>query len=198
MQSFSFRGGRPVDLTSLQIEGERLILKSIDAGYSAEIFREFSPEITRYMLPKPADTIDETLAFISESLDRMRKGCDLVLAITLKENGDFLGCCGFHGIADVRIPVLGIWIKKAAHGNKYGREAIRILTAWAAETIDFDYVRYPVDKDNIASRKIPEELGAAICEEQKVRTMRGTYLNEVVYRISYEALKQFHGGLATD
>ena len=183
MQTFNFKGQSPVDLTSLRIEGERIILLSITESCSPEIFKEFTPEITRYMFPRPAEKIEETLSFISGSLEGMLSGRDLVLVIKKKESGEFLGCCGLHGKGNPRTPELGIWLKKDAHGKKYGREAIRILTLWAVENIDFDYIMYPVDKANIASRKIPESLGGIIFEEKRVRTMSGGFLDEVVYKI---------------
>ena len=191
MQTFSFSGPNPIDLTSLRIEGERIILRSIQESDSAEIFKEFTAEITRYMFPKPPKKIEETLSFISESRKGMRGGWDLVLVITKKEDGEFLGCCGFHGRGKVRTPELGIWLKKAAHGRRYGREAIQTLTAWAVKNIDFDYLIYPVDRANIASRKIPESLGGVIFEEKQVQAMSGHYLDEVVYKITYETLKHY-------
>ena len=51
------------------------------------------------------------------------------------------------------------------------------------ENIDFDYAIYPVDKANIASRKIAESLGGMVIKERRVKTMRGSYLDEVVYKI---------------
>ncbi len=189
MKTFDFKRKSPVDLTSLRIEGDRVTLKSINKNYSSEIFKEFTSEITQYMFPKPAEKIEETLSFISESLDGMRGGWDLVLVITQKENGEFLGCCGFHGKGNPRTPEIGIWIKKEAHGNKYGREAIKTLTSWAVENIDFDYAIYPVDKANVASRKIPEALGGTIFDEKRAKTMSGNYLDEVIYKIPYEILK---------
>jgi len=188
MPTFDFKRHPPPDLTSLQIEGERVILRSIEERYTSEIFIEFTPEITRYMYPKPAEKREETLAFIAKSLQGMRGGREVVLVITKKENGEFLGCCGFHGKDHPRTPELGIWIKKAAHGKKYGREAIKTLTSWAVFHIDFDYAIYPVDKANVACRKIPEALGGTIVTERKVKTMSGSYLDEVVYKIPYEML----------
>ena len=189
METFDFKNQEPIDLRALQIEGSRIILRSLEESYSLEIFKEFTSEIARYMLPKPAKKIEETLAFISESLNGMRGGWDLVLAITKKEMGEFLGCCGFHGKENPRTPKLGIWLKKEAHGEKYGREAIQTLTSWAVKNIDFDYAIYPVDKANIASRKIPEALGGVVFNENKKKTMNGGCLDEVVYKISYEVLK---------
>ncbi len=181
---------------SVRIETDDIVLLSIEESYAREIFQELTPEITRYMSPKPAERIEETLFFIYESRESMRRGRDLILVITKKENGEFLGCCGLQGKRNPRTPELGIWIKKSAHGNKYGRKAIIALAWWAAETIDFDYIIYPVDKANIASRKIAEALGGIIFEEKKARTMSGDYLDEVVFKILYEILK-CSSGMAT-
>ncbi|MFC2084067.1 GNAT family N-acetyltransferase, partial [Bacteroidota bacterium] len=178
--------------TSIYIKGDRITLRAISESYSSEIFKEFTPEITRYMYPRPAKKIEETLTFISESLKWMRSHTDLVMVITKNKNGEFLGCCGLHGKGKLRTPELGIWLKKDAHGKKYGKEAIKILTFWAFEHIDLDYVIYPVDKSNIASRKIPESLGGTIFEEKKTKTMSGGYLDEVVYKISNEVLKNLN------
>ncbi len=81
---------------------------------------------------------------------------------------------------------LGIWLKSGAHGNRYGREAINFLVQWTVENVDFDYLRYPVDRANIPSRKIAESLGGTVYEENRVETMSGGILDEVVYKITKE------------
>jgi len=136
------------------------------------------------MYPKPADKIDETLEFINNSINNMKTNSELILAITKKYNSEFLGCCGLHIKETPDTPELGIWLKKSAHGNKYGQEAIKTLIDWCKENIEFDYLIYPVDKKNIPSRKIPESLGGTIFREEIVKTMNNTYLDEVIYKIS--------------
>ncbi len=192
MHKFEFIS-KSIDLTSVRIEGWRVTLLSIDESFGQSIFQEFTPEITRYMFPKPARRIEETLAFISQSLIGMRAGWNLVLAITKASSGEFLGCCGLHGKDSTRSPELGIWVKKNAHGYLYGREAITNLVKWTAENINFDFLVYPVDKANIPSRKIPESFGGIIYKEKIVKTMSGGILDEVIYTIPAESLrsKQF-------
>jgi RimJ/RimL family protein N-acetyltransferase len=193
MEKFEFRVNKPIDLTSLQIEGERIVLNSIHERYSSEIFKEFSDDVTQYMGPKSAETIEDTIFFINESINGMKAGHDLNLVITKKENGEFLGCCGLHGKGNPRTPELGIWIKKDAHGNKYGQEAIRTLAMWGVLNIDFDFLVYPVDRANLASRKIPESLGGVVFHEQQVSTVRGISLDQVFYKLSPEVLKKYLG-----
>jgi len=186
MIKLNFKEQSSINLTSLQIKGDRILLQSINEKYSFNIFKEFTSEITRFMYPKPNENIDETISFISMSQNGMYESRELILIITALENEEFLGICGLHGRENPKIPELGIWIKKDAHGKKYGREAIITLTSWAFRHINFDYLIYPVDKANIASRKIPEILGGIIFKERKVKTMSGNYLDEVVYKISAE------------
>jgi len=190
MQPFDFINTRPPDLTSLRIESERLVLLSINDNYDSEIFKEFNMDIIQYLLPKPAEVIEETLAFISTSLTGMREGWNLVLAITNRETSEFLGCCGLHGKGRYRTPEVGIWIKKSAHGHKYGREAIKALMSWSVENIDLDFIIYPVDRANIPSRKIPESMGGSVYLEKQVKTARGTVLDELCYKLTLDLLRQ--------
>lgn len=183
MKPFKLITQSPLDFTRLSLESERLRLVSINESYAPVIFKEFNDDIIQYMLPKPADEIEETLNFIDQSMVGMREGWNLVLVITDRSNGDFLGCCGLHGEGRYRTPELGIWIKKSAHGNKYGLEAIQTLANWSFQNIDVDYLIYPVDRANIPSRKIAETLGGVVFREKQVKTDRGGYLDEVQYKI---------------
>jgi ribosomal-protein-alanine N-acetyltransferase len=54
---------------------------------------------------------------------------------------------------------IGLWLKKSAHGNGYGTETVKTLIEFAEAHLDFEYLLYPVDKDNWISKKIPEKLG---------------------------------------
>lgn len=187
---FSFRV--PVVLSNLCINGNRLTLRSIEDAYAAEIFEEFTDEITRYMNPSPPKNIAETQAFISKTAEGMREGEDLVCVILKKHSEEFLGCCGFHGRCAPSAPELGIWLKKRARGNGYGREAIASLVGWAVQHVDFEYLTYPVDRANLPSRKIPESLGGSVFKEEKVRKMNGEFLDEVIYRIPRSVLLKGH------
>jgi len=183
MQPFDLKTSDPIDLTTLEIRSERLLLTTELAGFRADIFTEFNDDIIEYMLPKPAVKIEETQEFINASLIGMRDGWNLALAITLRATGEFLGCCGLHGKGRHRTPELGIWIKKSAHGHKHGQEAIRSLALWTFEHINVDYIIYPVDRANIPSRKIAESLGGQIFAEKHVKTHRGGFLDEVKYKL---------------
>jgi RimJ/RimL family protein N-acetyltransferase len=173
----------------LTIAGNRIQLVTISNQFDQDIFREFTEEVTVYMFPSPAKKIAETRCFITESRQAIQAGYNFQFAI-LSNADEFLGCCGLHGEESVRIPELGIWLKKSAHGRGYGREAIHTLVDWARRTIHIDAFIYPVDHRNIPSRKIPESLNGKIIKDAPKETPTGKFLDLVVYRIEGIPIKK--------
>jgi len=170
------------DLTEIVIETDRLKLVPTSLKYSSEIFKEFTQEITIYMFPKPPKEIKETEDFINSSIQKMANGEELQVVILNKKTGEFLGHGGVTKLK-TDTPELGIWIKQSAHGNKFGWEAVKALKEWAESNLQYKYIIYPVDKRNIASRKIAESLGGIVEDEYQKKNMSGNILDEVEYRI---------------
>ena len=164
------------------IETENLALKGISLEYKEDIFREFTPEVTVYMSPKPADTIEETISFIESSIQSNTERKNLQIVITDKNTGEFLGCGGLHHI-DTPTPELGIWIKMSAHGQGYGMETMKALKEWADQNLDYEYIIYPVVDKNIASRRIPESMGGKIAREYDDVSGLGQPMHLLEYRI---------------
>ena len=159
-------------LLNIQIPTERLTLSPVNLDYLEVIFDEFTPEITRYMYPRSPTRIQETMAFIRDSLQSMEQGTNLQMVILKKETGEFLGCAGIHELNTPR-PELGIWLKQSAHGNGYGLETISALKEWADNNLDYEYIRYPVDEDNLPSRRIPEFLKGEVRNSYNIRSLNG-------------------------
>ncbi|CCH02113.1 hypothetical protein FAES_4113 [Fibrella aestuarina BUZ 2] len=170
------------DLYTLVLDSERLRLCPIGDAYIDLIYREFTPEIATYMYPRPASQRADTEAFVAAAQQENREGSNLNMVITLRETGEFLGCVGLHKLADPR-PEFGIWVKQSAQMHGYGREAIHTLKRWADDHLTYEYLIYPVDSRNIASRKIPESLGAAIISQYDGTGGLGQDLTLIKYRI---------------
>jgi ribosomal-protein-alanine N-acetyltransferase len=183
MSGFITRDGRPAALLDVSISGERVRLVPTTVDHAEAVFSEFTDEITRYMYPRPAARLEETLDFIERSRERTAAGGNLQLTILSRETGEFLGCCGLHGESNPRSPELGIWLKRGAHGRGYGREAIGELVGWASDNLVVDHILYPVDRNNLASRKIPESLGGTIVAEKSDVGHGGNPLDLVIYRL---------------
>ena len=171
-----------MNLLNTSISTNRLLLQATSMKYKEEIFKEFTEEITTYMYPRPPKEVSETETFIKETIERIKDNQDLVVTIVKQESQEFLGCAGIHEI-DKTNPELGIWLKKTAQGNKYGLEAISALKYWADTNLNYEYCSYPVERTNIASRKIPEALGGKVAREFDKVNMSGNILHMLEYRI---------------
>jgi len=171
-----------MDLSKTVILTNRLKLIPTCLDYAPEIFKEFTDNITIYMYPKSARKISETETFINTSIQEMENGETLQVIILDKNTSEFLGHGGAKNLKTVT-PELGIWIKKAAHGNKYGREAVAGLKHWVDENLKYKYIIYPADRRNVASRKIAESLGGILEDEYKKINASGNELDMVEYRI---------------
>ncbi len=171
-----------MNTSNLTIETKNLYLKAITMECKDDAFKEFTPEITKYMYPKSPEKIEETIEFIEGAMKENEAGSNFQIMILNKETGEYLGNGGLHHI-NARTPELGIWIKKSAHGHGYGKEAMIAMKEWCDENLDYDYISYPVDKENFASRRIPEAMGGKVFREFDVVNMSGNTLHEVEYRI---------------
>ncbi len=177
------KSGQVLDLSLVEIESTRLKLVPVSRALAQDIFREFTADITRYMVPKPVDHINEIYAFIDTSIEKMIVRDQLVMAILEIETGQFSGVCAIHGKEPSVTAELGIWLRKGSQGKKLGREAIALLVQWARANLALSYLTYPVDKNNIPSRKIAESLGGVVVAEGQRESLSGTSLNELVYQI---------------
>ncbi len=178
---FKDKSIKPLDII---IYSERLKLVAVNEKYVETMYREFDEEITKYMFPSPNENIASTLAFIDKSRKEMTSGNSLTFNFIDKESGEFLGNGGIHSERELaNTPELGVWIKKSAHGNKYGCEAIHTLYYWACANLDFEYMIYPVARANTSSRKIPEFLGGVIFKEEITKKANGEDMDTVFYKI---------------
>ena len=164
------------------IETDRLILKPISIQDKEDIFENFTEDITKYMYPTAPKEIYEVENFINSSLKGLRENSNLQMVIRKKDTNEFIGNAGLHNTTS-EIPELGIWIKKDAFGKGYGREAITAITEWAKSNLKVKYITYPVDKDNIPSKKIPLSLGGKFIKEYEEETPDGRKLNIEEYYI---------------
>ncbi len=165
----------------LALKSERLQLIPISLKYAEDLCKEFTAEITEHMWPSAPKTQEEINQHISEQQIKMQEGTEIALVILNEENRDFLGYACLHQ-ANTKTPELGIWLKKSAHGFHYGFEAMNLLKTWAETNLAYDYLKYPVVRHNIPSRKLAEKIGGIIQDEYIKTSESGKLLDEVEYR----------------
>ncbi len=166
----------------MMITTKRLILTSLTEDYIIDINKYFTIDVTKYMYPTIAKDIYETTNIVKSMISNIEKKTDLIYVIIKKENSEFIGLAGLHNLKSDK-PEIGIWTKINSHGNGYGREAIGGLIKYAKE-LEYKSLIYPVDKNNIASKKIPLAYNGYLVDiEKEKKTKDGRILNIETYEI---------------
>ncbi|EFK95799.1 acetyltransferase [sediment metagenome] len=171
-----------MDLSSVVIITTRLKISPVTKQYIQNIFDETTPDITKYLTFDNSGNIQDTEKFISESKIKIEAKTDLIVTMVTIITGDFIGCAGIHNI-NTSHPELGIWIKKSAQRKGFGRETIKALIDWMKANLIYEYISYPVSKENIASRKLIESFGGVIKAERLFTSPTGKILDEAEYRL---------------
>lgn len=165
------------------MESERLILDPVSEGDVENIYTYFTRDVTTYMYPNVASNIRETGEVVQGFMEKRRNNTDYVYSIRLKRTGEFIGLVGLHDLHH-DIPELGIWTKMDSHGNHYGREAIGAVIHYARGR-GIKKLYYPVDRRNIASKKIPLFYGGLLVDAVKnITTPDGRTLEIETYEIN--------------
>ena len=156
------------------IKGRRIKLLPISLKYAEIIFKELTEEIVKYLdLDKPPSKIDETRDFIKWAIAHRKTGEDIVLVILLET--EFIGVCGIHDIKTNHAR-MGLWLKKQAHGQGFGKESVELLINWARASLNFDQITYTSHIENKPSIRIIESLGGVFNGDTPDRPNHVDYL----------------------
>ncbi|MCT2407246.1 GNAT family N-acetyltransferase [Chryseobacterium antibioticum] len=167
----------------IRIKTDRLLLRPVEELYVDDINTYFTEEITRYMPFNPEGDRNDILSFVEESKKSLSNNTDLVM-VAIDSKNNFMGCCGIHNITEESVE-LGLWLKKGAQGMGFGTEIIMGLIEFLETNFIFKYILYPVDQENMASRKIPEKLGFIPYKKYQKNKTQSSFLNMVEYRKYY-------------
>ena len=189
---------------AIRLETKNLVLTPIQVSDAEAIFHFFTPKVTTYMYPAPAKTIDDTLQFINHSIKLREEQKEIVWVARLKYDDTFVGCMGLHNM-NTRTPELGLWIQEGLFGKKLGLEGMSEIIAYARKNVPHDYLIYPVDRRNKASRNIPETWGGIFTKAYQKTAQTGNVLQIIEYWIYPELPKNtrqdlvvFQGDSITD
>src|SRR5690349_8532403 len=171
-----------MNLNDVTIASARLVVSAFKPRDAADSLANVTPTLTRYMSFDPSPSLEAFEAIWSTWLADMAAGTDLAAAVRLAATGAFLGMTGLHRISNNEAET-GIWIKEAAHGFGYGREAVAAVIAWATRELGLRAVTYPVVAENRPSRKLAESLGGVIVGAGRLEKSSGIGYETVVYRI---------------
>lgn len=166
--------------SNIVVKTNRLRLKLIHKKYIDEININFTKEVTKYMPFNPSGKRMEIENFVKNSLKCFEEKTDIVFVV-LDTNEIFIGCCGIHHINAESVE-LGLWLKENSQSQGFGTEVISSLINFIEQNFKVNYIIYPVDKENIKSRKIPEKLGFKEFKTYSKQKDDSVNLNIVEYR----------------
>ncbi len=166
----------------MELTTKRLVLSPITEADAQNVFTEFNEAVCKYMYPKPAENISETLDFIKKMKEKFAAGTDIVFVAKLKNTNEFIGLMGLHD-CNTPTPTLGIWTKMDAHGYGYGKEGMHAVIEYALNLPTTEYLIYPVDRRNCPSRNIPQSKGGIIVDRYHEHSTSGFPLEIIEYRI---------------
>ena len=147
----------------MQIETSRLILRPFMESDAAEMSRSSNqPAAVRFLSDMVWETIEEAYNFI-RWFNEKKYSVDtphIMLAVTLKCNGQFIGFVGIGPKAELDNEIeLGYLIAEKHKNNGYATEASKAMIWWAFEKAGHAVLSAIVSPENPSSRRILEKLG---------------------------------------
>jgi RimJ/RimL family protein N-acetyltransferase len=138
---------------------KRLILRRPRMSDAAAIFSEYAQdlEVTKYLIWRPHQEINETTDFLAGCLARWESGEELTWGISPKERDRVIGmvACRIRGhAADI-----GYVLARQYWSRGYVTEAVRAVVEWAASLEPVFRVWAVCDAANMASARVLEKVG---------------------------------------
>lgn len=163
------------------LQTERLCIRPFDFSYLEAYYKEFSDEITRLQYPDSFPDMEAARETVSEFVQEMEQGNMLELVILSKE-GEFIGSMEAFGIRE-EAPEVGLWLKKAAHGNGYGYEALKALIEYLDSFRVYTHYIYEADVRNQPSIHLVHKFSHKKKGCEEIVTESGKKLNLEMYYI---------------
>lgn len=146
---------------SPKIETQRLILRYMRYTDAKDMYEyACDPAVTKYLLWAPHDDIDYTRRYLKQVQSLYREGEFHDFGIELKENGKFIGTCGF---ANLDMPnfkgEIGYVLNPAYWGRGIAAEAADAVMAMGFEKMGLLRIEARYMVDNHSSRRVMEKCG---------------------------------------
>jgi RimJ/RimL family protein N-acetyltransferase len=155
----------------------RLQLSQFQMTDAQEVFGCITPGITKFMpweLPSWREYVTRCEKRIQvPELDKFH------FVIRRLDGGECLGMASLEDANSVS-PEVGLWLKESAHRQGFGREVVASLVGWGHASLGKESFTYPVAVQNVASRRIAENLHGEI-----IANRTNPKYDSIVYRIPF-------------
>jgi RimJ/RimL family protein N-acetyltransferase len=156
----------PPDISkSLVLSDDRVLLRPFDERDSAgthEAVMESFEELHRWMPWCHAKYGREDAdAFTATQPHAWHEGSEYCFVIVDRRTDRRLGCCGLNRFDWLNLTAnLGYWVRRTACRQGVATDATKLLLRFAFEQLGLQRVEIVAAKDNLASQRVAEKVGA--------------------------------------
>jgi len=170
-----------------RFETKRLVLRRIEYRDYEDMF-EYSADldVTRYLTWQPHTNIGETKNYINDLQKRYNDGKFFDWGLVYKQNGRFVGTCGFTTInLNQNTCEVGYVLAKKYWGMGLIPEALECIMDFAFGYFGFDKVEARFLDGNTNSRKVMQKVGMTYSKiDYNILHIKGEYKTVHTYSIT--------------
>ena len=168
------------------LETGRLILRPLRRRDAKDIFSYASdPEVARYVLWEPHQSLSETKSYIRYMQSLSRRGLPSSWAVVLRESGKVVGTMGFMWFSDTNSAAeVGYSFSKAFWNQGLATEALQAVIRSVFSSLPLNRLEAQHDLRNPASGRVMEKCGMQKegILRQRIRN-KGEFIDTVLYAI---------------
>lgn len=148
----------------MKLETERLYLKPYDLSYADAVYdvvkqKEIADTMIMIPHPYPRESVEQWITYLQDSFI---SGTAYEFAVFLKENGRYIGNCGFVSVSHPHQRAeVGYFIDRDYWGRGYATEACAEMLAYGFRYHQFNRISGRCMTRNTASRTVMEKCGMA-------------------------------------
>ena len=168
------------------LETDRLVLRPLRRRDANDIFSYASdPEVARYVLWDPHQSVSETRSYIRYMRSLSRRGLPSSWAVTRRDSGKVIGTSGFMWYSEANSAAeLGYSLSKSFWNLGYATEALRAVIRSVFAALPVNRLEAKHDLRNPASGRVMEKSGMKKegILRQRIRN-KGEYVDVALFAI---------------
>ena len=143
------------------LETERFVLRAVTLDDASDMFRIMSdPRVMRYFGIEPMTSHDQAIERARDIQAAFAEQNGVRWAITRREDGQFIGTCGFWRLIKEHFRAeIGYELAPAFWGQGVMTEAVGAILTFGFTRMGLHSVEAQIDPDNTGSRRVLEKLG---------------------------------------
>ena len=143
------------------LETDRLILRQVTKDDANSLLKYLSDkDVMRYVGLEPFKSIDDALDEISWYKSMLEKRTGIRWGITLKDQGEVIGSCGFLNVVSQHYrSEIGVELSREHWGKGIASEAFEAVIRYGFEQMNLQRIEALIEPPNIPSQKLAERQG---------------------------------------